>query len=138
MRGKFKFLYVDIWFDVTECKFITKNSSLKMLVVFSPIFVEDTKITFVYNFVAPLIVTPNISEGMFWFSLRHGAFLLKTLKINLLRWVFFIPFDNWKTSFFIQIYRYPEVWYNRYADAFSESVSKEVPISYSAITLQWC
>ena len=26
-----------------------------MLVVFSPIFVVDTKITFVYNFVAPLI-----------------------------------------------------------------------------------
>ena len=25
-----------------------------MLVVFSPIFVADTKITFVYNFVAPL------------------------------------------------------------------------------------
>ena len=55
MRGKFKFLYVDIWFDVTECKFITKNRSFKMLVVFSPIFVADTKITFVYNFVAPLM-----------------------------------------------------------------------------------
>ena len=54
MRGKFSFLYVDIWFDVTECKFIMKNSSFKMLVVFSPIFVADTKITFVYNFVAPL------------------------------------------------------------------------------------
>ena len=25
-----------------------------MLVVFSPIFVADTKITFVYNFIAPL------------------------------------------------------------------------------------
>ena len=55
MRGKFKFLYVDIWFDVTECKFITKNRSFKMLVVFSPIFVADTKITFVYDFVARLM-----------------------------------------------------------------------------------
>ena len=27
---------------------------LKMLLVFAPIFVEDTKITFAYNFVAPL------------------------------------------------------------------------------------
>ena len=54
MRGKFKFVYVDIWFDVTEWKFITKNSSFKMLVMFSPIFVADTKIIFVYNFVAPL------------------------------------------------------------------------------------
>ena len=39
---------------VTKCKFIVKNSSFEMLVVFSPIFVADTKITFVYNFVAPL------------------------------------------------------------------------------------
>ena len=54
MKGKFSFLYVVIWFDVTECKFIMKNNSFKMLVVFSPIFVADTKVTFVYNFVAPL------------------------------------------------------------------------------------
>ena len=55
VRDKFSFLYIDIWFDVIECKFIIENSSFKMLVVFSPIFVADTKITFVYNFVAPLI-----------------------------------------------------------------------------------
>ena len=54
MRGKFSFLYVDIWFDVTKDKFIVKNSSFEMLVVFSPIFVADTKTTSVYNFVAPL------------------------------------------------------------------------------------
>ena len=30
---------------------------------------------------------------------------------NLLRWMlFFIACDNWKTLFFMQIYRYPEVW----------------------------
>ena len=54
MTGKFSFLYVDIWFDVTKFKFILKNSSFEMLVVFSPIFAVDTKITFVYNFVTPL------------------------------------------------------------------------------------
>ena len=54
MRGRFSFLYLDIWFNVTKCKFIVKNRSFEMLVVFSPIFVADTKITFVYNFVAPL------------------------------------------------------------------------------------
>ena len=32
-----------------------ENSSFKMFVVFSPIFVADTNINFVYNFVAPLI-----------------------------------------------------------------------------------
>ena len=53
-RGKFSCLYVDFLFDLTKCKFIMKNISFKMLVVLSSIFVADTKITFVYNFVAPL------------------------------------------------------------------------------------
>ena len=51
MRDKFGFLNVDIWFDVTEC---CKNSSYKMLVVFSSIFEADGKISFAYNFVAPV------------------------------------------------------------------------------------
>ena len=54
MRDEFSSLYVDIWFDVTKCKLIMKNSSFKILVVFLPIFVADTKITSVCNFVAPL------------------------------------------------------------------------------------
>ena len=42
--------------------------------------------------------------------------------------MFFISCDNWKT-FFIQIYCYPEVWYNRPIAAFLEaSVLKEVHI----------
>ena len=64
MRGKFSFLYVDIWFDVTKCKFIVKNSSFEMLVVFSSIFVADTKITFVYNFVAPLNLNQKQTSGI--------------------------------------------------------------------------
>ena len=63
MRGKFSFRYVDIWFDVTKYKFIVKNSSFKMLVVFSPISVADTKITFVYNFVAPLMFISSLSDS---------------------------------------------------------------------------
>ena len=51
VRGKFSFLYVGTWFDVTKCKFNAKNSGFEMLVVFLP-FLADTKITFVYNFVA--------------------------------------------------------------------------------------
>ena len=54
MRGKFSFLYVNIWFDVSKCKFIMKNSSFKILVVLSPIFVVDIKITCIYNFVTLL------------------------------------------------------------------------------------
>ena len=54
MRGKFSFVYVDTWFGLTMCKFIVKNGSFKMLIVLLPIFVVDTKITFVYNVVSPL------------------------------------------------------------------------------------
>ena len=54
MRGKFSLLYVHIRFDMAKCNFIVKNSSFKMLVLFSPVSVADTKIAFVYNFLAPL------------------------------------------------------------------------------------
>ena len=64
------------------CKFNVKNSSFEMLVVFSPIFVADTKITFVYNFVAPLRQLIHIS--LTFFNLRNslgsdteGLFLLE-------------------------------------------------------------
>ena len=53
MGGKFSFLYVDIWFVLAKSKFIVKTRSFKMMVVLSPIFVADIKITFLYNFVAP-------------------------------------------------------------------------------------
>ena len=35
--------------------------------------------------------------------------------------MFFIPFDNWNTLFFMQIYRYPVVWYNRHVAVFFET-----------------
>ena len=44
VRGTFIFLYVDIWFDVTDYKFILKNSRFQILVVFLPIYVANTKI----------------------------------------------------------------------------------------------
>ena len=41
----------------------------------------------------------------------------------------FVLFDNWKTLFFTQIYRYLEVWCNHHVAAFSEAnVLKEVCI----------
>ena len=42
---------------------------------------------------------------------------------------FFIACDNWKALFFMQIYRYPEVWWNRHVGLFFEtSFLKEVRI----------
>ena len=37
---------------------------------------------------------------------------------NLLRWMFFIPCDNWNTLFFIKFCRYFKVSFNRHAVAF--------------------
>ena len=43
--------------------------------------------------------------------------------------MFFIPSDNWKTSFFTRIYRYLKVWCDRHVAAlFETSVLKEVRI----------
>ena len=55
VRRKFSFLYVDIWFDVT--KLYCEQQQL----MFSPIFVADTKINYVYNFVAPFVKHSNYS-----------------------------------------------------------------------------
>ena len=50
-----------------KCKFILKNSSLKVLDVFPPICVVDTKIIYSYNFVAPLILSiPYHINTYFW------------------------------------------------------------------------
>ena len=48
---------------------------------------------------------------------------------DLLQRMFFIPCDNWNTKFFIKIYRYPEVWYNRHvAVFFLTRILKEIRI----------
>ena len=39
-----------------------KNSSFKMLIVFSTIFVPDTQITFVYNLVASVISKVDLTD----------------------------------------------------------------------------
>ena len=79
MSGKFSFLYVDIWFNVTKCKFIVNNSSFEMLVVFSPIFVPDTKITFVYNFVAPLISKSSEDKNTVFIKVMYENDIFKVL-----------------------------------------------------------
>ena len=68
MRGKFSFLSVDSWFDVTKCNFIMKKKAdLKFWLCFYlflwRISVADTKITFVYSFVASLKQYPCLTEG---------------------------------------------------------------------------
>ena len=57
-------------------------------------------------------------------SVHHGC--------NLLRWMFFIRCDNWKTFFLIQTYCYPEVSRNHHVSAlFETSILKKVRILYS-------
>ena len=53
----------------------------------------------------------------FFYSLSEKKTSLKPLKAA---FQIFIPCDNWKT-FFIQIYRYREVFYNHHVLAFFET-----------------
>ena len=63
---------------MTKSKFIVKNSSLQCLAVFSPIFVADTKVTFVYNFVAPLSKT-GITKGKITKDIDRLQYLRQSL-----------------------------------------------------------
>ena len=73
-----------------KCKCVVKNNSFEILVVFSPIFVADIKITFVYNFVAPL----TSKNGM---SKRRLDAALKSIASKLLPKGFTNFMDSWKS-----------------------------------------
>ena len=49
----------------SKCELNFRNSSLKTLVVFSAIFVADTKMIFRYDFVASLMFCTNFSFAIF-------------------------------------------------------------------------
>ena len=59
MGRKLSFLYVDIWSDVPNGKFILENNSLEFWSCFRLFFVADTKIIHGYNSVAPLTITKH-------------------------------------------------------------------------------
>ena len=67
-----------------QCKFILKTSNFKMLVAFLPIFVTDTKITFVCNFVTSLNTrAKNLSEQFKRWMASKMCCLEKPLGINM-------------------------------------------------------
>ena len=66
MRSKFSFLYANIQFNVPKRQL--EIQQLKIVVLFSPIFLTDTKIIFHYNFEALLstfnrLIGPPASAG---------------------------------------------------------------------------
>ena len=63
MWSRFNFLQVGIYFDGLRCEFSSKNK-FKILVLYLPIFVADTKIIFGYDFVAPLKLFLLIETGV--------------------------------------------------------------------------
>ena len=60
-----------------QSKFIVKKSNFK---VFSPIFATDTKITFVYNFVAPLTAAYVNLDRKGWLQLSAKTIMFKVKK----------------------------------------------------------
>ena len=54
MRSRFSFSIAGIYFDLISVRLFWKEKKFKMLIVFLPSFMADTKIIFGFNFVAPL------------------------------------------------------------------------------------
>ena len=65
MRSRVNFLHVGIQFDGPRREIYLEKQQFKMLVVFSAIFMADTKIIFRYDFVAPLMGTYRSNIALF-------------------------------------------------------------------------
>ena len=87
MRSKFSFLYVDIWFNVTKCNFIVKNSSFELLVAFWPIFVAETIHHSMHSFFGT-----NMHKGLIFFIIfvANEIFTLSFAKRDFIRYYYFI------------------------------------------------
>ena len=92
MRHKFSFLYVDTYSDIPK---------FEMLVVVSLIFVAYTKITFGYNFGAPLCI-----RSFKYYFLYFYAFL-RTRSVAREKNQRIMSLSCWHKTF-----QYPEVFYS--------------------------
>ena len=64
---------LDIWFDVTRCKFFVRSTNLNVSRLFAFYFCGRHKVTFVYNFVPPVAfihqcIQSNSSKNKFAFK----------------------------------------------------------------------
>ena len=137
MRGKFSFLYADIWFVVTKCKFIRKNSSFNVLVVFSPIFVADTKTNFVYNFVTPLKYWDIITVKTVTLC-KKLIFLLKVLKTSKKSWHCIFSHTRENSKMFNITSKHFSFFNNKPPESWAACITRDFLTCYSCSYYQGC
>ena len=64
------------------------------------------------KYTSSFLICPNLNDSQTLKSSSCKKFLLQCVcyKCNLLRWMFLVPCDNWKTLFFLKVCRYCEIF----------------------------
>ena len=72
-------------------------------------------------------------------SCKNGFLQYVCYRCNLLRWMFFIPCDSWKTLFFLRVCRYCEIFSTAILSFSLKQVFWKKSVFYviSTITVQW-
>ena len=129
-QNKFTFWYIRLNIYIWKTKFSSHKHCLFGLLFSRNAKKTHTDQSILLTFL--LCLKRNVSQTLKSSSCKKVFTKCVYHGYNLLRWMFFVPCDNWKTFFFIQTYRYPEVWCNRHvATLFETSIWKEVRILYS-------
>ena len=85
------------------------------------------------NYILSFLICPNLNDSQTFKSSSCKIFFLQCVcyRCNLLRWMFFVPCDNWKTLFFLKVCRYCETFSTAIFSTvvfFETSVLREVRI----------
>ena len=65
------------------------------------------------KYTSSLLIWPNLNDSETFrssSSCKNGYLQCVCYRCNLLRWMFFIPCDSWKTLFFLRVCRYCEIF----------------------------
>ena len=64
------------------------------------------------KYTSSFLICPNLNDSQTFksSSCKNGFLQCVCYRCNLLRWMFFVPCDNWKTLFFLKVCRYCEIF----------------------------
>ena len=91
-----------------EIKF-TSHKQYLLGLLFSTKVKEDS---YRPKYTSGFLICPNLNDSQTFKSSSCENFFLQCVcyRCNLLRWMFFVPCDNWKTLFFLKVCRYCEIF----------------------------
>ena len=64
------------------------------------------------KYTSSFLICPNLNDSQTFksSSCKNGFLQCVCYRCNLLRWMFFVPCDSWKTLFFLKVCRYCEIF----------------------------